>query len=214
MILTIAEKQQGYTRWFNVKDDDLPSRVGVYEGSAHGIPGFHDNAFHHLFYHWNGERFSGSGETPDEASHASSIAFPVAHWRGLLANGAVRRSLLRSSSNDGIAARFRPQHVGVRVEYLVVDGPAARFRFTTEASDPCIMEGEARRRPMGWYISAKLRVQGAGSRDPIYGAVVFAVEKQEGRRFLYGVWKQCCEEDKTFSGELGQSHPPDSRRLN
>ena len=203
--LTIAETQQGDTRWFNVKDDELPTRIGVYEGSSHGIPGFDDNAFHHLFYRWNGERFSGSGGTPEEAARSSSIAFPVAHWRGLLANGGVPGSTLRRHLHQRTALLVTQQHLDVRVEHLVVDGLVARFRFTAEAFKPCSMEGQTRRNNMGWYISAKLRVRGLRSRQPVYGAVVFAVDKQEGRRFLYGVWKQDDEDDKTFSSELSEA---------
>ena len=205
MNLTIAESPEGFTPWFDVKDGELPSRLGVYEGSAHGVPGFHENAFHHLFYRWDGQRFSGAGSTTAEAALSSTIIFPVAHWRGLLKVSQRTRNPRLTAPNAGAPAIEARPCVDVLVEHLAIDGQVARFRFATNGRELCTMEGEARRNPMGWYISSRLGAAGARSSESAHGAVVFAVEQNGLRRFLYGVWKQADEEDRTFSSVLGEA---------
>ena len=199
--MAIVQTDERYTPWFNVKDSHLPTRVGVYEGTAYGVPGLDEYAFEQMFYFWDGQRFSGSGRTPDEA--ARGIALPVAHWRGLSTEESSTPS--GTHSYIGTAALVTPHHFGLRIKRLVLEGLGAWFRFTTEELDPCTMEGEAGRNPLGWYVSSKLQVKRVRSRVAASGAVVFRVEEHNGRCFVYGFWKQECEEDRTFSGELRQA---------
>ena len=182
-------------------DGELPTRVGVYECSAHGIPDVDEYAFNQMFYFWDGQRFSGSGRTTREAADGD-ITLPVASWRGLIARGMSSKAHSGAELYTGTVALVTPHHFGLRIERLVLEDSRAKFRFTTEQFDPCTMEGETRRLVTGWHVSSKLQATHLRSRTEVSGAVVFRVEQHDGRCFVYGFWKQEDEEDKTFSGEL------------
>ena len=71
--------------WFKVKVDGTPSRAGVYEGTAVGIPeqGY---TLQHGYYHWDGVRWGTFSSTPEQAEIKSLSApfFSPENWRGVL----------------------------------------------------------------------------------------------------------------------------------
>lgn len=202
-----------YSPWFGNVADSQPTCTGVYEGTACGIPGFHDAAYQHMFYFWDGGRFIGSGRTPSEAevdaARGSDVSHPVMYWRGQSkVSTPPTAPPCGERSYAGRLDLVTEHQFGLRIERLIVVGeregacarPRAKFRFTTDQMEQCAMEGECSRNALGWFISAQ-RLQRMRKPD-IHGVVVFRLEEHDGRCFLYGVWKQEDEGDKLFSGEV------------
>lgn len=77
-----TRKKLKLTSWFDTEVDGPPKRVGIYEGSAIGIPGTEEGTVQHGYYFWNGEKWKGWGQSPDDIR--PSFPFQARFWRGVI----------------------------------------------------------------------------------------------------------------------------------
>lgn len=79
------------TPWVTVEANGTPTREGVYETTALGIPGASHSVIQHGFRYWGEHHddvpgWGDLGATPDAAhdvkDHRPLIPFTVRHWRG------------------------------------------------------------------------------------------------------------------------------------
>ena len=199
MLIPVSQGDAHHTRWFNVVEAELPVRLGVYEGTAWGVPDVNDYVFEHQFYYWDGQRFYGLGRMPAEAALGLSKTLPVAHWRGLRARSAEK--FVPSLASDLVT------QLQIRVEHIAVEGSHARFRFATVGPDSRTADGEAVRNPLGWFQSPRLKIKPANSPTVIGLSLLFRLDVDGRQSAVYGVWKQEDEneDDKISSVALSSN---------
>jgi hypothetical protein len=141
-IISSIKKSEGEpTPWFDSSRDGLPVRVGVYEGSAVGIPGTQGRGFQHGFYYWNGWEWDGFGRTASEAALRKGIILQASYWRGVIPGKDYPFASLVSPSRPNYLGRLvRTDSDYIEVRRLVVDHGEAvvkfsRFQGSEEAQD-------------------------------------------------------------------------------
>jgi hypothetical protein len=133
--LTPRRSMEQLTGWFSLDQQEYPLRVGVYEGTASGIPGVHPGTLQHGYYYWDGWDWNGWGATIEEAANQKNGYFKARHWRGVVpGNGYPLVEVDALTPLRGVL--LRQGHVDkLKVRCALVDGASLKLWMARDSGN-------------------------------------------------------------------------------